>query len=98
MEHPFIFWPSAVILATSCLAQFWFVYRIGAILEARHPETYKRMYRLTGLSKLQWFALRRADLPLGDAELSVRTGQFQIFVLVQIASGAGTIGALMASR
>jgi hypothetical protein len=68
------------------VAQFWFVQRVSSALEARHPQTYQRIYGVFAFNRLFWFAILRGDRGLNDPELTTRTKHLQLLFGIAVAS------------
>lgn len=69
-----------------CLAQFWFFWKVERLLTARHEKEWSKIYGLFALNKLFWFAVLRDDRYLHDDELTRRTKQLRLLLLLMVLS------------
>lgn len=78
-------WVAFTLFAIGCAAHLWFLLRVAAALQSRHPAVYRQIYGLLWSHRLFWFVLLRKDKRLHDPELSTQTKRLQIVTLVSIA-------------
>jgi hypothetical protein len=77
---------TTAVFAMCCIAQVCVVARVVSALEKRHPDQYSKLRGLGFWSRVHWFALTRADRGLGDPDLSERTIQLQVLMIVTLGS------------
>jgi hypothetical protein len=74
------------IFGACCLAQFWFFWKVERILATRHNKEWSKIYGLFAMNKLVWFAVLRDDRYLHDDELTRRTKQLRLLLLILVLS------------